>query len=71
MKMPDYAKMILKKVSFDSCLFEKELRKAVMGLYPFELPEFKSWCFREFSGRFFFILKECFRDVPEPETAAL
>jgi hypothetical protein len=71
MKMLEYAKMILKKVSFDTCLFEKELRKALIRLYPSELQELKAWCFREFSDRFLFILKECFKDFPEAETAAL
>jgi hypothetical protein len=71
MKMLEYAKMILEKVSFEPCLFEKELRKAVMRLYPSELQELKSWCFMEFSDRFLLILKECFKDVPEAETAAI
>lgn len=41
MKMLEYAKLILEKVSFDPYLFEKELRKAVTRLCPAELKELK------------------------------
>ena len=39
----DYTKTILKKVSFDTELFTKELRKAVKRLLPFEIEELRIW----------------------------
>ena len=71
MKMLEYVKMILNKVSFDPYLFERELQKAATRLYPTELPELKTWCFSEFSDRFSAILTACFRDFPEKEKAVL
>lgn len=42
--MLEYAKIILQKVSFDSSLFEKELRKAVADLHKDEFGKLYSWC---------------------------
>ena len=39
----DYTKTILKKVSFDTGLFVKELEKAVKRLLPFEIEELRLW----------------------------
>lgn len=39
--MFEYTKTILKKVSFDSSLFCKEVQKAVKRLLPYELEELK------------------------------
>ncbi len=39
----DYTKTILKKVSFDTNLFQKELYKAVDRLLPFEIHELYMW----------------------------
>ncbi len=39
----DYTKTILKKVSFDTELFVKELKKAVKRLLPFEIEELRIW----------------------------
>jgi len=39
----DYTKTVLKKVSFDSDLFLKELEKAVNRLLPFEIEELRIW----------------------------
>lgn len=39
----DYTKTILKKVSFDTDLFVKELKKAVKRLLPFEIEELRLW----------------------------
>lgn len=39
----DYTKTILKKVSFDTELFVKELEKAVKRLLPFEIEELRIW----------------------------
>lgn len=58
--MLEYAKTILKKVSFDTRLFEKELRKAIKLLVHEELQELKSWCYATFGDRYAFILKKCF-----------
>ncbi len=41
--MFEYTKTILKKVSFDSALFYKELQKAVRRLLPFEIEELRVW----------------------------
>lgn len=41
--MFEYTKTILKKVSFDSVLFCKELRKAVERLLPYEIEELRIW----------------------------
>jgi hypothetical protein len=42
--MLEYAKMILQKVSFDSLLFEKELRKALGDLSKDEPAKLYVWC---------------------------
>ncbi len=42
--MLEYAKIILQKVSFDSFLFEKELRKAVADLTQDEPGKLYTWC---------------------------
>ena len=39
----DYTKTILKKVSFDTDLFIKELEKAIKRLLPFEIEELRIW----------------------------
>jgi len=39
--MFEYTKTILKKVSFDSVLFTKELEKALQRLLPYEIEELK------------------------------
>ncbi len=39
----DYTKTVLKKVSFDSELFCKEVKKAVKRLLPFEIEELRIW----------------------------
>ena len=41
--MLEYTKTVLKKVSFDTKLFCKELKKAVQRLLPAEIEELKSW----------------------------
>lgn len=41
--MFEYTKTVLKKVSFDSALFYKELQKAVRRLLPFEIEELRLW----------------------------
>jgi hypothetical protein len=39
----DYTKNVLEKVSFDTKLFTKELKKAIKILYPYELEHLKKW----------------------------
>ena len=39
----EYTKTVLKKVSFDSKLFCKELEKALKRLLPYEINELKIW----------------------------
>lgn len=41
--MLEYSKTVLKKVSFDSKLFYKELKKAISNLLPEEIEELKLW----------------------------
>ena len=41
--MFEYTKSILKKVSFNSVLFCKELDKAVARLLPYEIDELRIW----------------------------
>lgn len=60
MNMLDYAKTIVKKVSFDPLLFEKELKKAIKSLIPKEIIEFKNWCYHQFGQRYSHILDQCF-----------
>lgn len=42
-QMFEYTKTVLKKVSFNSELFKKELEKAVNRLLPFEVKELILW----------------------------
>lgn len=41
--MLEYSKTVLKKVSFDTKLFCKELKKAISNLLPEEIEELKLW----------------------------
>lgn len=41
--MFEYTKTVLKKVSFDTALFCKELEKAVRRLLPYEVEELRIW----------------------------
>ncbi len=41
--MFDYTKTVLERVSFDSNLFSKELKKALTRLLPYEIEELKIW----------------------------
>jgi len=58
--MLEYFKMILKKVSFERSLFEKELRKAIARLIEPEIKELKTWCYQNFSVRHRIVLDKCF-----------
>lgn len=61
--MLDYVKMILLKVSFNKMLFEKELRKALKVLMPTEVPDFRSWCYQQFSRLYRKVLKRVFNEL--------
>ena len=50
LSMLEYVKMILTKVSFDSTLFEKEFKKAIIQLLPEEILELKNWLKQQFRG---------------------
>ena len=41
--MLEYTKTVLKKVSFDTKLFCKDLKKAISNLLPHEIEELKLW----------------------------
>ncbi|WP_192823468.1 hypothetical protein [Rufibacter sp. LB8] len=61
--MLEYVKLILDKVSFDSSLFEKELRKSVRMLVRTELETLRDWCYQRFSGTYYSILDRIFGKV--------
>jgi hypothetical protein len=58
--MLEYVKTILKKVSFDRKLFEKELKKAIGSLLAEEIMKLKEWCYRKFGQIYRPILNRCF-----------
>lgn len=55
--------MILDKVSFDSKLFEKELKKGLKELLPGDMKELKNWCYEKFGKIYQSILNKVFRRV--------
>lgn len=61
--MLDYVKMILLKVSFNKALFEKELRKALKVLVPAEVPDFRTWCYQQFSRLYRKVLRMVFSEL--------
>lgn len=63
MKMLEYIKLILDKVSFDSKLFEKELKKGLKELLPKEMKELKNWCYERFGNIYKTVLNKVFRRV--------
>ena len=58
--MLNYVKTVLTKVSFDSVLFEKELKKAIELLIGEEIQELKQWCYNLFGNQHKAILNRCF-----------
>lgn len=58
--MLEYVKTILTKVSFDTKLFEKELKKALKSLLKEEINELKNWCYKQFSETHHSALQKCF-----------
>ncbi|HLO46742.1 MAG TPA: hypothetical protein VK175_20530 [Leadbetterella sp.] len=63
MKMLEYIKMILDKVSFDSKLFEKELKKGIKELVPEEMVELQKWCYEKFGNMYQTVLNKVFRNA--------
>lgn len=61
--MLEYVKTILKKVSFDRRLFEKELIKAIRTLLEEEVSKLKEWCYRKFGRMHSAVLDRCFATV--------
>lgn len=58
--MLDYVKTILQKVSFNSHLFERELKKGINYLAPTELEEFRVWCYQMYGRTYQPILNRYF-----------
>lgn len=59
--MLNFCKTILKKVSFDKHLFQKELKKSILMLQKKELITFKIWCLSCF-GNYREIIIEVFEN---------
>lgn len=55
--------MILDKVSFDSKLFEKELKKGLKELQPVDMKELRNWCYEKFGKIYQSLLNKVFRRV--------
>ena len=60
MKMLNYVKTVLTRVSFDARLFEKELRKAIKVLIAEEVQELRNWCYTNYGGQYGVVLNRCF-----------
>lgn len=58
--MLEYVKTVLQKVSFDTSLFRKELRKSINWLTTNERVELKTWLSYSFEGDYKTIIKEVF-----------
>lgn len=58
--MLEFCKTVLKAVSFDRNLFEKELYKSLISISKSDLPELKHWCFAHFGDTFSDILMKVF-----------
>jgi hypothetical protein len=58
--MLNYVKTVLTKVSFDSALFEKELKKAIALLFDDDIRALKRWCYAQFGSQHKAILNRCF-----------
>jgi len=61
--MLEYAKIILQKVSFDSLLFEKELRKALAELNTDEPVKLYTWCMDFFGDTYPEAIERVFSNV--------
>ena len=61
--MLEYVKTILRKVSFDRKLFEKELKKGLKLLILQEVIELKEWCYAHFGHLYRTILNRHFEGI--------
>lgn len=61
--MLEYIKTILQKVSFDSKLFEKELKKSFDLLFGDDLKALKDWCYQKFGKIYGPILNKYFTRI--------
>lgn len=62
MNMLEFTKKILKAVSFDAKLFQKELVKAIHRLTEYEeLKAFQQWCIHEFGKVYPAIIQQEFK----------
>ncbi len=69
--MLELTKKILKKVSFDSALFQKELNKALKWITDAEeMQRFKEWCIVEFGSTYPLIVKNAFKVYKKDEVKA-
>lgn len=50
--MLEYSKLILEKVSFDTYLFQKELKKSLSFLSPEEINDLMVWVKLNFEGQY-------------------
>lgn len=59
--MLDFTKKILRSVSFDPQLFQKELYKALRWITDAEeIKKFQEWCISEFGSKYPVIIKQAF-----------
>jgi hypothetical protein len=59
--MLNYYKRILAKVSFDSTLFTKELKKSIQRLEAVDLEALYDWCIVQFGSRYGEIIQSAFQ----------
>ena len=63
--MLELTKEILRGVSFDSQLFQKELNKGLKWITDAEeVQRFQEWCIVEFGAKYPSIIKKAFRNAP-------
>lgn len=58
----EYSKTILKKVSFDTTIFKKELLKSLIKLTKDEIIKLKNWCRQTFSNHLSVIASQMIDD---------
>jgi hypothetical protein len=63
LKMLEYTKTILQKVSFSPYLFGKELGKSLQWLKMDEINTLKAWCLFTFGDIYLDIIQEIFRNT--------
>jgi len=61
MKMIEYVKLILEKVSIEKELIEKELKKDLKQLSIKDIRELRKWCYERFGSIYRGILNRTFR----------